>query len=250
MSALQRILSGRIIPFHTELGKALGGVLEALFVAQLAFWSERMETDEGFVQISDEQLAAELLISPKQTRRIRAKLSRMEVLKYRRRGIPARMSYWVNFDALESLLFQKATTTPSLEDSPAAPIGKDLPLLEMEERSPIIPQGKNGYSPEFDTFWEAWPDHKRKRDPGKVYKKWKSLALDDRLPEILKSLRGWKIDWAKDGDQFIPGPHPWLHQRNFEVDPSALMDGDLPRHDGFDPNCKCVTCAGGVMNAS
>ena len=43
---LRRILSDRPIAFHPELARAFGGINEALFFQQIAYWSDKGDDPE------------------------------------------------------------------------------------------------------------------------------------------------------------------------------------------------------------
>lgn len=89
---------------------------------------------------------------------------------------------------------------------------------ENENRinTPIPPKGAS----RFDEFWKRFPDQ-RKGDKAKCKKLWAKLGLDYIAVEVLAGLDRWldSADWAKNGGEFIPGPHPWLNKAKWEASP-------------------------------
>jgi len=77
-------------------------------------------------------------------------------------------------------------------------------------------QMRGDYSPDFLTFWAAYP---RKVGKGSAWRAWKherpSLAV------VLESL-SWQVtqpQWTKDGGTYVPHPATWLNQRRWEDEP-------------------------------
>lgn len=80
----------------------------------------------------------------------------------------------------------------------------------------------------FAEFWEAWPQHHRKKARPQCEKLWKSRKLDEIADQILASLERWKQSepWIKDGGAYIPGPKPWLNQASWET-PLGQDEADI-----------------------
>jgi hypothetical protein len=82
---LRRVLSDRPIAFHPELARAFGGINEALFVQQIAYWSDKGD-DPEWIYKSQVELEAETCLSAYQQKQARDHLKRLGVLQDARRG--------------------------------------------------------------------------------------------------------------------------------------------------------------------
>lgn len=82
-------------------------------------------------------------------------------------------------------------------------------------------------TPEFITFWEAYPVHANKVGARQEFAK-----IDAPLEVILESIEMWKRtdQWKKDGGQYIPYPAKWLKERRWEDSPKVNM----PKSDGME----------------
>lgn len=69
------------------------------------------------------------------------------------------------------------------------------------------------YSPDFETFWKAYP---RKVAKVVAWKSWQKQA--PVLSDVLSALdwQGKQDQWTKDGGKFIPHPATYLNQRRWE----------------------------------
>lgn len=82
-------------------------------------------------------------------------------------------------------------------------------------------------TPEFITFWEAYPVHANKVGARQEFAK-----IDAPLEVLLESIEMWKRtdQWKKDGGQYIPYPAKWLKERRWEDSPKVNM----PKSDGME----------------
>jgi hypothetical protein len=82
-------------------------------------------------------------------------------------------------------------------------------------------------TPEFITFWEAYPVHANKVGARQEFSK-----IDAPLEVLLESIEMWKRtdQWNKDGGQYIPYPAKWLKERRWEDSPKVNM----PKSDGME----------------
>jgi len=100
---LRRLLSDRPIAFHPALARAFGGINEALFFQQIAYWSDK-GADPEWIYKSQVELEEETCLSSYQQKQARDRLKRLGVLEDDRRGVPARLYYRIAWDALFRLL--------------------------------------------------------------------------------------------------------------------------------------------------
>lgn len=100
---LKRLLSDRPIAFHPALARAFGGINEALFFQQIAYWSDK-GSDPEWIYKSQAELEDETTLSAYQQKQARDRLKRLGVLQDERRGVPARLYYRIEWDAVFRLL--------------------------------------------------------------------------------------------------------------------------------------------------
>ena len=97
--ALRALLSDRPIAFHPAMARLLGGINEALLFQQLAYWSDK-GTDPEWIYKSQVELEAETTLSEYQQLQARKKLKALGVIEDDRRGVPARLYYRVQWEAV------------------------------------------------------------------------------------------------------------------------------------------------------
>lgn len=100
---LKRLLSDRPIAFHPALARAFGGINEALFFQQIAYWSDK-GNDPEWIYKSQVELEDETCLSAYQQKQARDRLKKLGVLQDERRGVPARLYYRIEWDAVFRLL--------------------------------------------------------------------------------------------------------------------------------------------------
>lgn len=101
--ALRRLLSDRPIAFHPSLARLLGGINEALFFQQIAYWSGK-GSDPDWIYKTQVELEDETCLSRYQQEQARKQLKKLGVLSDQRRGVPAQLYYRINWDAVFRLL--------------------------------------------------------------------------------------------------------------------------------------------------
>lgn len=81
----------------------------------------------------------------------------------------------------------------------------------------------------FESFWESWPSHHRKADKKKCRQKWVLDGCDDRHGHIMASLDAWKSSkqWQKDKGEFIPAPHKWLNQQQYDAPVETIAKSNV-----------------------
>lgn len=118
---------------------------------------------------------------------------------------------------IPSHILQRVDSLLESEDT----VGTESDISELESELKLEPKlnttkkvMKEGYSTEFDTFWEKYP---RKTGKGEAWRSWSKARLPT-LADILESLEKQKLSaqWKKDNGQFIPHPATWLNQRRWE----------------------------------
>jgi hypothetical protein len=134
---LKRVLSDRPIAFHPELARALGGINEALFFQQIAYWSDKGD-DPEWIYKSQVELEHETCLSAYQQKQARDHLKRLGVLQDARRGVPARLYYRIDWDATFRFL-----ETANLDSE--APASKDARNSQSISESTQRAQAKSPF---------------------------------------------------------------------------------------------------------
>lgn len=110
MPSARTFFSDRPVAYHPILAKVVGSVTAALFLSQLAYWSDKGFDKDGWIYKTEAEMEDETGLSRKEQETARKALVWCGVLKEERRGIPARMWYLIDWDALTALLdeYEKA----------------------------------------------------------------------------------------------------------------------------------------------
>lgn len=112
-----------------------------------------------------------------------------------------------------------------IKENPPTPQG-DVSV----EKTGGEPKRRNAseYSPEFESFWTAYP---RKEAKGSAFKAWQKQKPP--LSVCLSALAWQKKSdqWTKDAGSFIPHPASWINARRWEDEPAHAVS--TPTHPVF-----------------
>ena len=112
-----------------------------------------------------------------------------------------------------------------IKENPPTPQG-DVSV----EKTGGEPKRRNAseYSPEFESFWTAYP---RKEAKGSAFKAWQKQKPP--LSACLSALAWQKKSdqWTKDAGSFIPHPASWINARRWEDEPAPAVS--TPTHPVF-----------------
>ena len=124
-------------------------------------------------------------------------------------------------DFLEGL--PKAFVEAFGEDLPKA-LPKALPNQEQEQEQEQEHEKTLSRSAEraveFETFWQAYPGHRRK-EKAEARKAWGQVAAGNGfLARVLEALARQKrdSDWTRDEGRYVPYPAKWLRRKRWEDD--------------------------------
>jgi len=87
---------------------------------------------------------------------------------------------------------------------------------------PAKPQKAQVETAEFDEFWKAYP---RKVSKPQAAKAFRAAMKATTLPNILKSLEGFREAWKQTEDRFIPHPATWLNGQRWNDAPPIFPTG-------------------------
>lgn len=109
MSALRTMLSGgQVVAYYPALARAVGGIAPALFLQQIAHWES--EDGDGWVFRTQEELEAELAMSPKVQGTCRKHLVDGEFIIEERRA-RNRLHYQIQWEKVEAALEDVGVST-------------------------------------------------------------------------------------------------------------------------------------------
>lgn len=105
------------------------------------------------------------------------------------------------------------------------PVGVlDTTKLQSRKPAKVLRHKAYAYSPEFETFWSAYP---RRVGKGAAWRAWmaqKPPGMDVLLPSIDRAKK--TEQWARDGGQYIPHPATWINGRRWEDEATTITQPD------------------------
>jgi hypothetical protein len=103
-SKMFKKLLKRPIAFHAHFVDVTGDILASLMLSQAQYWSERVKEDkEGWFYKTQEEWTEETRLSRFQQERARRVLRRLGVLEEKKKGVPCRLYFRINYAKLEQL---------------------------------------------------------------------------------------------------------------------------------------------------
>jgi len=103
-SALIKLLGDRPIAYHPILARALGGVVEAVFVSQLLYWYDKGKLEDNWIWKTQAEWSDETGLTRSNQETARRNLIKMGVLKEKRKGVPGKMHFQLDLDRLADML--------------------------------------------------------------------------------------------------------------------------------------------------
>lgn len=109
-AALMALLGDRPIAYFPSIAKAVGDVTSAVLLSQLLYWQGRQADPDGWIFKTQAELTEETGLSRKNQETARKILVRNKLIEEARKGVPAKMHFRCNFDAISAIL----ANTPSM----------------------------------------------------------------------------------------------------------------------------------------
>lgn len=120
------ILADRPVAYHPKLATAIG-VKETVFVCQLLYWDGRGSRGDGYIWKVQAEITEETGLSRYEQQTVRKNLKKRGILEEQLRGVPAKLHYRLNFDALAEAIDE------------AYPPNKDVEIPQPSSRKPSNP---------------------------------------------------------------------------------------------------------------
>lgn len=118
----------RVISFHRPLANVAGGATGGLFLSQLLYWSDKGADPDGWIYKTQEEWQEETALTRSEQERARRILRDKGILEEVKRGVPSRLFYRLNMDALATMLDSASLDASSRkrQASKQDPTGKDV----------------------------------------------------------------------------------------------------------------------------
>lgn len=103
MSVSRTIEHGGVVAYKTAYARLPGSdAVVAIFLSQVAYWSARSE--DGWCWVTHDAMEEQTALTRRQQDRSTTVLVELKILEKELRGLPAKIHYRVDFDALDSIL--------------------------------------------------------------------------------------------------------------------------------------------------
>lgn len=108
----------RPIAFHRIYADVAGSAAGGIFLSQLVYWAKRMEgkREDGMFYKTIDEWAEETALTRYEQESARKQLKKVGVLKVKRKGVPAKLYYLVDFDALDRVISQLVESSKQESD--------------------------------------------------------------------------------------------------------------------------------------
>lgn len=110
---LETLLGGGTVAYHVTLAKAFGSVQVGLWLSQSIFWqckskyAKRIDKDgKTYFECTVADFYDQTGLSPEQQTGAKEKLKQLDVLKEKRFGLPAKLYYHIDLEALATVLYR------------------------------------------------------------------------------------------------------------------------------------------------
>lgn len=219
MSNLLHLLD-RPVAFQRSFVRLGAGVSGALLLSQLIYWQNRMDGQQFYKTQSE--LEEETGLSRYEQEGARKKLVAAGVLEEQKKGIPAKLYFWVNEEVLASLLLKENPQTgmgkpcnqgcgnPAYSDvenpqtgmgnfpEPACGNPASIHTVDYTETTtettntlgasgdePPAKKNKNAYPEEFEKAWKAYPAREGSNPKNSAYSAWNARNREGVDPETM-----------------------------------------------------------------
>ncbi|MEN4984531.1 hypothetical protein [Acinetobacter modestus] len=231
---------------------ALGcGINGALMLSQMVYWSKKSNADGWFYKTID-QWEEETGLSRYEQEGARKKLRDLGFIIELKKGVPCKVHFKVDQDALYKALIKLASKPEETEQNTGENSDKpvcgnstnqyaEIPQTGLQQTTKLecgnstnsdgeIPQtitestqrvqqrSKNNFTDDFEKFWNAYPSCQRKTKKNEAFKTFEKLKshFDLNLLISILDLMTRSDTWIKNDGEFIPAPQAWLNQRQWE----------------------------------
>jgi len=146
---LLKALLQRPIAFHRIFADIAGSAAGGLFLSQAWYWQQRTTDPDGWWFKTQEEWREEAALTRYEQQNARVQLKRLGILEEKRTGVPAKLFYRLNIEALQTRLLE---TTNWIAENNKLDCWKQQTISEITSEitseiltpPPIVPPGGNG----------------------------------------------------------------------------------------------------------
>jgi len=211
----------RPIAFHRSFVRLTGSVAAAVMLSQAVYWQKRDKHHDGWWWKPEAEWEDETGLNRREQQTARKHLIKLGCWREDRKGVPAKLWFNLDLDALNNLLHQ----TVQLAAQNGATGGTDpcnyarasSVVSYLETTSETTPETTHPPEPSpsapvvsgFEAFWKSV----------------NGILL--RAVEA-QSAPGCQLDLAARGSRYVPHPATWLNQRRWEDEPEVQTQPPPP----------------------
>ena len=100
---------GRPVAYYPRLSHITGGVKETLFLCQLLYWNGKQANKNSWIYKTQKEMLEETGLSRYEQETARRNLREKGFIKEARKGVPAKMHYKIDLDAINKACLKKET---------------------------------------------------------------------------------------------------------------------------------------------
>lgn len=231
-------LLDRPIAFQRSFVRLGIGITGALFLSQAIYWGRRANGSDGWFWKTLEQWEEETGMTRREQESARKRLKAAGILEEKRRGVPCRTWYRINFSVLDREIRKAGGVQTSMAESakldgtnPPNSDGGIRQSLKGTETTTEITAETHAHTREtlFGEFWQAYPKKVGKDAARRAFDKRKpnKPLLNDMLRAVWRQRRSEQ--WTRESGRFIPNPATWLNQGRWQDEaPAATANDEYP----------------------
>ena len=106
---------GRPVAYYPKLTHITGGVKETVLLCQLLYWQGKQSNREGWIYKTRDEIHEETGLSRTEQERARKELKRRGFIEEQLKGIPAKVHFKINIDAINEAWEEYITNEPTEE---------------------------------------------------------------------------------------------------------------------------------------
>lgn len=147
---IRSTLCKRPIAFYPVFVPLAGSVGGAVFMSQLLHWSDKGHDQNGWIYKTQEEWTAETYLSRREQDSARDTLKKNGILEEKKAGIPARLYYRIDFDALATALGGSAGAAAVPAPAPAPAKASPAPATPIKKTAPATPANQHRHTDRVD----------------------------------------------------------------------------------------------------
>lgn len=182
-----RFLLRQPIAFHRVFAEITGSATFGLFLSQVFYWSDKGHAGDGWFYKTQEEWTEETCLTRYEQERARKALRELGILEEERRGVPARLYFRLDIDALAALIEGAAS---SMRKSAIKDAGTRTLDRGVQQASVQKPAAKSAETGDLSPITEITTETKAESDDHFLKRMKTKYRLTDRqLGDLLLRYR-------------------------------------------------------------